>query len=193
MGTVHPNLRGRADLKFITLDDLVPCDLLFVALPHGESMLNLERLTDLAPRLIDLGGDFRLADPETWRHYHGDDHPQAAALSEFVYGLPELYLDQIMGARLIANPGCYPTSAILGLSPALANGFVETDGSRKGLKFKPREADFVIYQIGLRLGWQFDLGPVNFDFNYTLGLNSFTKTDYRTSTHVTQFNLGWLF
>jgi hypothetical protein len=72
-------------------------------------------------------------------------------------------------------------------------GFVETDGSRKGLKFKPREADFVIYQIGLRLGWQFDLGPVNFDFNYTLGLNSFTKTDYRTSTHVTQFNLGWLF
>jgi hypothetical protein len=67
-------------------------------------------------------------------------------------------------------------------------GFVETDGSRKGLKFKP-------YQVGLRLGWQFDLGPVNFDFNYTLGLNSFTKTDYRTSTHVTQFqfNLGWLF
>lgn len=72
-------------------------------------------------------------------------------------------------------------------------GFVETNGSRKGLKFKPREADLVIYQIGLRLGWQFDLGPVNFDFNYTLGLNSFTKTDYRTSTHVTQFNLGWLF
>jgi hypothetical protein len=72
-------------------------------------------------------------------------------------------------------------------------GFVETNGSRKGLKFKPRDADFVIYQIGLRLGWQFDLGPVNFDFNYTLGLNSFTKTDYRTSTHVTQFNIGWLF
>jgi hypothetical protein len=61
------------------------------------------------------------------------------------------------------------------------------------LKFKPREADFAIYQIGLRLGLQFDLGPVNFDFNYTLGLNSFTKTDYRTSSHVTQFNLGWLF
>jgi hypothetical protein len=72
-------------------------------------------------------------------------------------------------------------------------GFVETNGSRKGLKFKPKDADFVIYQAGLRLGWQFDLGPVNFDFNYTLGLNSFTKTDYRTSTHVTQFNLGWLF
>lgn len=72
-------------------------------------------------------------------------------------------------------------------------GFIETDGSRKGLKFRPRDADFVIYQLGLRLGWQFDLGPVNFDFNYTLGLNSFTKTDYRTSSHVTQFNLGWLF
>ena len=72
-------------------------------------------------------------------------------------------------------------------------GFVETNGSRKGLKFKPKEAEFIIYQVGLRLGWQFDLGPVNFDFNYTLGLKLFTKTDYRTSTHVTQFNLGWLF
>ena len=72
-------------------------------------------------------------------------------------------------------------------------GFIETNGSRKGLKFKPKEADLVIYQLGLRLGWQFDLGPFNFDFNYTLGLNSFTKTDYRTSTHVTQFNVGWLF
>lgn len=72
-------------------------------------------------------------------------------------------------------------------------GFIETNGNRKGLKFGPRDADFVIYQLGLRLGWQFDLGPVNFDFNYTLGLNSFTKTDYRTSSHVTQFNLGWLF
>ena len=72
-------------------------------------------------------------------------------------------------------------------------GFIETDGNRKGLKFGPRDANFVIYQVGLRLGWQFDLGPVNFDFNYTLGLNSFTKTDYRTSSHFTQLNLGWLF
>jgi hypothetical protein len=72
-------------------------------------------------------------------------------------------------------------------------GFIEAGGSRKGLKFKPRDANFVIYQVGMRLGWQFDLGPVNFDFNYTLGLNSFTKTDYRTSSHVTQLNLGWLF
>ena len=72
-------------------------------------------------------------------------------------------------------------------------GFVETNGRRNRIKFSPRDADYVIYQIGLRLGLQFDLGPVNFDFNYTLGLNSFTKTDYRTSSHVTQLNLGWLF
>ena len=72
-------------------------------------------------------------------------------------------------------------------------GFVETNGRRNRIKFSPRDADYVIYQVGLRLGVQFDLGPVNFDFNYTLGLNSFTKTDYRTSSHVTQLNLGWLF
>jgi hypothetical protein len=72
-------------------------------------------------------------------------------------------------------------------------GFIDNGSRKQRIKFKPREADFAIYQIGLRLGWQFDVGPVNFDFNYTLGLNSITKTDYRTSSHVTQFNLGWLF
>jgi len=72
-------------------------------------------------------------------------------------------------------------------------GFIETNGDRKGLKFSPKDANIAIYQIGLRLGWQFDLGPVNVDFNYTLGLNSQTTTDFRTSSHVTQFNLGWLF
>ena len=71
-------------------------------------------------------------------------------------------------------------------------GFIETNGSRRGLKFWPRDVGVVIYQLGLRLGFQFDVGPINFDFNYTLRLNSFTKTDWRTSTHVTQFNLGWL-
>ena len=70
---------------------------------------------------------------------------------------------------------------------------METNGRRNRIKFSLRDADYVIYQVGLRLGVQFDLGPVNFDFNYTLGLNSFTKTDYRTSSHVTQLNLGWLF
>ncbi|MEM7135329.1 MAG: outer membrane beta-barrel protein [Myxococcota bacterium] len=75
-------------------------------------------------------------------------------------------------------------------------GFVDTDNTRRGLKFKPKDIPgfpLVIYQAGMRLGVQFDIGPVNVDFNYTIGLNSISKTEFRTNSHVTQLNLGWLF
>jgi hypothetical protein len=75
-------------------------------------------------------------------------------------------------------------------------GFVELDGGRKGLRFKPKDIPgypLTIYLSGLRLGTQFDLGPLNFDFNYTIGMNSLTKTDFRSNTHVFKFFLGWLF
>ena len=74
-------------------------------------------------------------------------------------------------------------------------GFIDT-GEGRGLKFRPKQitgAPFVIYQAGFRLGVQFDLGPMNFDFNYTIGLNSITKTAFRTNSHVTELNVGWLF
>lgn len=75
-------------------------------------------------------------------------------------------------------------------------GFVDYNGNRKALKFKPKEIPgypLTIYLAGLRLGTQFDLGPLNFDFSYTIGMNSMTKTDYRTNSHVFKFFLGWLF
>ncbi|MGB5809956.1 MAG: outer membrane beta-barrel protein [Polyangiales bacterium] len=75
-------------------------------------------------------------------------------------------------------------------------GFVSTPNTRKGLKFKPKDIPglpLVIYQAGMRLGAQFDIGPINVDFNYTIGLNSLSKTEFRTNSHVTQLNLGWLF
>ena len=75
-------------------------------------------------------------------------------------------------------------------------GFVDYNGNRKALKFKPKDIPgypLAIYLAGLRLGTQFDLGPLNFDFNYTIGMNSHTKTDFRTNTHVFKFFLGWLF
>ena len=75
-------------------------------------------------------------------------------------------------------------------------GFVDIDGNRKGLKFKPKDVPgypFAIYVAGFRLGAQFDLGPLNFDFNYTISMNSATKTDFRTNSHVTRLLLGWLF
>jgi hypothetical protein len=75
-------------------------------------------------------------------------------------------------------------------------GFVDLDGNRKALKFKPKEVPgypFAIYVSGFRLGTQVDLGPLNFDFNYTISMNSATKTDFRTNSHVFRFLLGWLF
>ncbi len=75
-------------------------------------------------------------------------------------------------------------------------GFVDLNGNRKALKFKPKDIPgypLSIYVAGFRLGTQFDLGPLNFDFSYTISMNSFTKTDYRTNAHVFKFFLGWLF
>jgi hypothetical protein len=75
-------------------------------------------------------------------------------------------------------------------------GFVEFDGSRKGLRFQPRDVPgytFAPYLAGARIGTQFDLGPLNFDFNYTIGMNSLTRTEFRTNTHVFKMFLGWLF
>lgn len=75
-------------------------------------------------------------------------------------------------------------------------GFVELDGSRKGLRFRPRDVPgytFAPYLAGARIGTQFDLGPLNFDFNYTIGMNSLTRTEFRTNTHVFKMFLGWLF
>jgi hypothetical protein len=75
-------------------------------------------------------------------------------------------------------------------------GFVDYNGNRKALKFKPKDIPgypLAIYVAGLRIGTQFDLGPLNFDFSYTIGMNSFTTADYRTNSHVFKFFLGWLF
>ena len=75
-------------------------------------------------------------------------------------------------------------------------GFVDLGGNRKAIKFKPKQVPgypFSIYVAGFRLGSQFDLGPLNFDFNYTISMNSATKTEFRTNSHVFRFLLGWLF
>ena len=104
------------------------CDVVFLAVPHKTAMEIAAELLDQDVKVVDLSADFRINDKATYEKWYDVEHTRANLLTEAVYGLPELYLDQIMGARLIANPGCYPTSAILGLAPALKSGLVETDG-----------------------------------------------------------------
>ncbi len=122
---VHPNLRGSTRLRFCAIDDLEPCDFLFLSLPHGHAMERLDRFRSLAPGLIDLSGDFRLDDPDAFEAWYGKVHARPEALGTFVYGIPEVNRDRIRGAGLVTGAGCNATVTILGLLPLYRAGVVE--------------------------------------------------------------------
>lgn len=125
VGAVHPNLVNFADRKLVetTPGVLADADLVFLALPHGESAALAAELP-ASVRIVDLGADFRLADPGAWSTYYGGAHA-----GSWTYGLPELpgARDAIRAATRVANPGCYPTSVALAMAPVLAAGLVEPD------------------------------------------------------------------
>ena len=121
----HPNLRGRTGLKFCRLEDVVPCDFVFAALPHGSFMTKLAGLRGVAPRIIDSSADFRLRSLEAYQRWYGHEHADPAALSEFVYGLVELHREGLRTATLATGAGCLATTAILGLAPIFDAGVVE--------------------------------------------------------------------
>jgi len=124
---VHRNLSGLTKLIFRTApqeaEALVDLDCVFLALPHGQAM-------DVVPclpgkvKVVDLSGDFRLQDPEIFEQHYGRAHTAMRTQREFVYGLTETNREAIRGARLIANPGCFATSTLLGLAPLVANGLI---------------------------------------------------------------------
>jgi LysW-gamma-L-alpha-aminoadipyl-6-phosphate/LysW-L-glutamyl-5-phosphate reductase len=114
---LHPNLRGLSPLSFVRAEDLEPCDLLFLALPNGESMNGMDGWMAKAGKIIDLGADFRLLDKETWKKWYGTEHARPDLLPRFVYGLPEIYEDEIRNARYVAGPGCEAVVSILCLYP----------------------------------------------------------------------------
>ena len=118
---LFPNLRGHVDLDFSEPDpeSLAACDLVFFATPNGIAMTMAESLLEAGVRLIDLAADFRLKDPLLWQDWYGMAHACPDLLDEAVYGLPEVNRAAISGARLIANPGCYPTAVQLGFLPLL--------------------------------------------------------------------------
>jgi N-acetyl-gamma-glutamyl-phosphate reductase len=126
---LYPDLAGRVDLS---LEAFLPeqseqVDVAFVALPSGEAMRVVPGLRSWASRIIDLGGDFRLKSPALYEQYYKHTHTAVELLSEAVYGLPELNAHSIARASLVANPGCYATSAILALLPPLKEGIVDPE------------------------------------------------------------------
>jgi N-acetyl-gamma-glutamyl-phosphate/LysW-gamma-L-alpha-aminoadipyl-6-phosphate reductase len=110
---VHPHLRGHTLPRFIAPDGMQPCDVLFLALPHGEAQTRIEQYATIAERIIDLSADFRLRDATAYRTTYGEDHAVPEWLGRFVYGLPELYRDQLRDARYASGVGCNATATIL--------------------------------------------------------------------------------
>lgn len=124
---VFPNLRGKFDIQFSQpdVDSYQNCDLVFFATPNGVAMGQAKALLDKGIKLIDLAADFRIQDIETWEKWYGEAHACPSLVEQAVYGLPELNRDAIKTASLVANPGCYPITVILGLLPLLKNGLIE--------------------------------------------------------------------
>lgn len=124
---IHPHLRGRSSLRFTSRDSLQACDILFLALPHGEAQNQIEQYATLAPRLIDLSADFRLRAADDYAAVYGHEHAAPGWLSRFVYGLPELYRAAIQNARYVSGVGCNATATTLALW-ALVKGGLLTAG-----------------------------------------------------------------
>ena len=121
-----PFLRGFTGLEFVErLPENGDFDVVFLATPHTASMRLVPQLMERGIKVIDLSADYRLKDPAVYEEWYGHQHSDAVNLSKAVYGLPELFRDDIAGADLVANPGCYPTCTILSLAPLLEKGLVE--------------------------------------------------------------------
>jgi N-acetyl-gamma-glutamyl-phosphate reductase len=129
--TIHPSLYGRLDVR---CEDLTPAEVaqraeyVFCALPHVASMDAVPTLLDGGCKVIDLSADYRLRDPAVYEKWYGHAHTDSARLATTVYGLPELWAERIPGQQLIANPGCYTSTSILGLAPLLRGGFIKPKG-----------------------------------------------------------------
>ena len=129
LAEVYPNLTGMVDIvcEDLTTEELVDrADLFFTAVPHQTAMAIVPDLLKAGKKVVDLSADFRLHNPEVYEKWY-QNHTAQEYLAEAVYGLPELHLQEIAKARLVANPGCYPTSVILGLAPLLQAEAIEPE------------------------------------------------------------------
>ena len=165
--SVLPNLRGFLSSKFEALDidslkDRV--DVVVLAVPHKVAMSFVPQILAQGLRIVDFSADYRLEDAETYEAWYHVDHTSTSLMSKSVYGLPERYRDCIRSAQLVANPGCYPTSAILAAMPFVKHGIVALDSiivdSKSGISgagpkpsenthYANRESNFIAYNIGV--------------------------------------------
>ncbi len=124
---MFPNLREHTDMEFTEPDEksLGNCDIVFFATPNGTAMTMVPALLEQGARVIDLAADFRLKDEAQWEQWYGIKHACADVLADAVYGLPELNRNAVKDAKVVANPGCYPTAVALGFLPLIENDLIE--------------------------------------------------------------------
>jgi len=123
----HPNLRKRTPLQFTSHDVLEPCEVLFLALPHGEAQKHIDRYLSLAPKIIDLSADFRLKEAALYKKWYGHDHAAPQHFGSFVYGLPEVQREAMKTATRISGVGCNATASILALLPLVKADLIDLD------------------------------------------------------------------
>lgn len=125
---MFPNLRGHLDICFSEPDMAVlkGCDVVFFATPNGIAMGMVRELVDAGVKVVDLAADFRIKDVALWEKWYGMSHASPDLVAEAVYGLPELNRAAVKGARVVANPGCYPTAVTLGFLPLVEKGLIDT-------------------------------------------------------------------
>ncbi len=158
---VFPHLRGYGDLAYEPLNKeklLGRAYIFFLALPHGASQEAVNFFFRNGKKVVDLSADYRLRDPDTYEQWYGLPHEFKPALRKAVYGLPELYRKKIKRASLVANPGCYPTSAILGLMPAMRNRLIDVSAividSKSGTSGAGRKADLAVSYCEVNEGFK---------------------------------------
>jgi N-acetyl-gamma-glutamyl-phosphate reductase len=162
LASVHPNLTG-GDRRLLPNEEVPDVDLAFLALPHGASWEIGDALAQRGIKVVDLGSDYRLDTDARYRFAYGSPHPLPDRLTDWVYGLPELFRDAVATANLVASPGCYPTSALLALAPLLSAGLIRPEGivvdslsgvtgagrkATEGLMFTAVDQSVAAYAIG---------------------------------------------
>jgi len=124
---IHPQFQGIVDYNLKSANEITPneLDIVFLALPHGISMEFVKKLIKEDIRIIDLSGDFRLSNKPVYEEWYKKEHTFPEGFDQAVFGIPELYEDKIKEAKLVANPGCFPTGAILALAPLISNNLID--------------------------------------------------------------------
>ena len=158
---LFPNLHQYSDLTYEPLrpgNILDKADVFFLALPHGESQEAVDFFFTAGKRVIDLSADYRLRDPKIYQQWYKAEHKFQKTLMKAVYGLPELYRKKIPGTHLIANPGCYPTGAILGLYPSIKTNLIDATSividSKSGTSGAGRKAEIAFSYCEVNEGFK---------------------------------------